>query len=186
VKRVSENPPARFPQRPIREAENIWWIAKVKPRQEKALAFDLIKENIEYYMPMYTKVTRRRDNNKPRKSVLPLFAGYLSFCPHKNAERAIFATGRVVNLVEVRHQKHFIGELEQIYYTLDLGMTLEPMEVLEGLAAGTLVSVQAGPLRGIQGTIVRIQNHHKLILSVEGLGRAALTVDASLVKPVEK
>jgi len=42
MKRVSENPPARFPARTIHEAEGVWWIAKVMPRQEKALAFDCI------------------------------------------------------------------------------------------------------------------------------------------------
>jgi transcription termination/antitermination protein NusG len=187
MKRISENPPARFPQRSIHESEGVWWIAKVKSRQEKALAFDLIKENIEYYLPLYTKVTRRHDNNKPRKSILPLFAGYLSFCAPRGMERATFATGRVVNLVEVRHQKHFKDELEQVYFALDLGMTLEPLEpAVAGLAPGTLVSVQSGPLRGIHGSIIRLQNNHKLVLSVDGLGLAAVTVDATMVKPVER
>ncbi|MBD3392791.1 MAG: hypothetical protein GF418_11870 [Chitinivibrionales bacterium] len=185
MKRVSDNPPARYPARRIHEAEAPWWIAKVKPRQEKALAFDLMRLETEYYLPMYTKVTRRRDNNKPRKSVLPLFPGYLSFCASAGTHRQVYATGRIVNLVEVRHQKHFMDELEQIYFTLDLGMPLEPLTDIGNLSPGMLVQVQSGPLHGIRGTISRIQGTHKLILSVEGLGRAALTVDASVVKPVE-
>lgn len=184
MKRVSENPPPRYPQRSIHEAQAPWWIAKVKPRQEKALAFDLIRKEIEYYCPMYTKVTRRRDNFKPRKSVLPLFPGYLSFCAPPGHERQVYTTDRVVNLVEVRHQKHFMSELEQIYYTLDLGMPLEPFVNIDELSPGMFVEVQSGPLRKIRGTVSRIQGTHKLILSVEGLGRAALTLDASIVKPV--
>jgi transcription antitermination factor NusG len=184
MKRVSENPPPRFPSRRISEAEGPWWIAKVKPRQEKALAFDLIKRDIEYYLPMYTKVVRRRDNNKPRKSVLPLFPGYLSFCAHEGTQRLVYSTGRIVNLVEVRHQRRFVDELEQIYFTLDLGMPLEPFVHVADLSPGMMVEVRSGPLSGIQGTISRIQGTHRLILSVEGLGRAALTVDASVVKPI--
>jgi transcriptional antiterminator RfaH len=184
MKRVSENPPPRFPARRIGEAQGPWWIAKVKPRQEKALAFDLITRGVEYYLPMYTKVVRRRDNNKPRKSVLPLFPGYLSFCAYAGAERLIFATNRIVNLVEVRHQKRFVNELEQIYFTLDLGMPLEPFARLEELSPGMMVEVRAGPLRGIRGTVKRMQGSHRLILSVDGLGRAALAVDASVVKPM--
>ncbi len=60
----------------------------------------------------------------------------------------------------------------------------KPFTDISELATGMLVEVQSGPLQGIRGTITRIQGTHKLILSVEGLGRAALSVDASIVKPI--
>jgi hypothetical protein len=75
MKRVDENPPTRHPAGPISESKEPWWVAKVKPRQEKAIAFDLIARSIDYYLPMFTKVVRRKDNNKPRKSILSLFPG---------------------------------------------------------------------------------------------------------------
>ena len=100
MKRVNENPPARFPVKPLDEYSLPWWVAKVKPRQEKALAFDFIAKNIEYYLPLLTKVTRRKDNNKPRKSIIPLFPGYISFCADKNDLRTAFSTGRVVNTID--------------------------------------------------------------------------------------
>ena len=82
MRNVTDNPPARFPDRPIGEAELPWFVAHVKPRQEKAAADDCLRLGVEYYLPMFTRVTRRRDNNKPRKSVLPLFPGYISVCRH--------------------------------------------------------------------------------------------------------
>lgn len=181
MKRISENPPARFPDRPIAAAENPWWIAKIKPRMEKAMAFDLIKRNVEYYLPMYTKVTRRRDNNKPRKSVLPLFPGYLSFCAAPGTQQSIYTTGRVVSVIEVRYQKRFVEELGQIYLGLNCGMPMEPVFTFE---PGESVEVFAGPLRGVHGVVTRINNEHRLVLEVEGLGRAAVLVDAGMVKPV--
>ena len=180
---LSKNPPSRFPERPIHDAEAPWWVAKVKPRQEKALAFDFITRHIEYYLPMYTKVTRRRDNNKPRKSIVCLFPGYISFCVPKGTERSIYSTNRIVNLVEVRNQTHFKKQLEQVYHTLELGIPLEPVDA-SNLKPGELVEVVSGPMRGIQGTIQRIQATHKLILSVDILGKAAVNVDASCVKPL--
>ncbi len=41
---------------------------KVKPRKEKAFAYDLLEKKLEYYLPMYTKVTKRSDgkNGKHR------------------------------------------------------------------------------------------------------------------------
>ena len=180
---LSKNPPSRFPERPIHDAEAPWWVAKVKPRQEKALAFDFITRHIEYYLPMYTKVTRRRDNNKPRKSIVCLFPGYISFCVPKGTERSIYSTNRIVNLVEVRNQTHFKKQLEQVYHTLELGIPLEPVDA-SNLKPGELVEVVSGPMRGIQGTVQKIQSTHKLILSVDILGKAAVNVEASCVKPL--
>jgi transcription antitermination factor NusG len=180
---LSKNPPARFPTRSIHEAEAPWWVAKVKPRQEKALAFDLLRDNIEYYLPMYTKVTRRRDNNKPRKSIVCLFPGYISFCPQKGYERTVYTTSRVVTIIEVKNQSLFKRELEQIYHTIDLGIPIEPYQGGD-LTPGKLVEVTSGPMRGLQGIIQKIHSGHKLILSVDLLGKAAVSIDAYLVKPV--
>jgi len=180
---LSKNPPGRFPIRTVHEAENPWWVAKIKPRQEKALAFDLIKRDIEYYLPMYTKVTRRKDNNKPRKSIVCLFPGYISICPQKGYERDIYATNRVVNLIEVKNQSHFKKELEQIYHTMDLGIPIEPYQGSD-LTPGKLVEVISGPMRGLQGVIQKIHSSQKLILSVDLLGKAAVSIDANYVKPI--
>ncbi|MFP4187116.1 MAG: transcription termination/antitermination protein NusG, partial [Acholeplasmataceae bacterium] len=175
---------SRFPQRSIHEAQGRWWVAKVKPRQEKALAFDLMEQNIEYYLPMYMKVVRRQDNNKKRKSILCLFPGYLSFCAEPGQQRHLYATGRIVNLVEIQHQSRFMKQLEQVYHTIDLGIPVEPWEDVDRLVEGTPVQVESGPLRGISGTVVRTQRSQKLVISVDALGRAAITVDAHMVKPV--
>jgi transcription antitermination factor NusG len=180
MKRVNENPPSRHPHHPIIQKNEPWWVAKVKPRQEKAVAFDLINLSIEYYLPMFTKVVRRKDNNKPRKSILPLFSGYISFCAEKKRLREALSTGRLVNIIEIRHQRRFIDELSQIYSALEQGVNLEPFA--EVYPAGTHVFVNSGPLHGIQGVIYKIHNKNKLILSVEGLGRAAVSVDMAHVK----
>jgi transcription antitermination factor NusG len=184
MKRVDENPPSRHPHGPITEAIAPWWVAKVKPRQEKAIAFDLMSLAIEYYLPLFTKVSRRKDNNKPRKSILPLFSGYISFSADKNRLRDVLRTGRVVNCIEIRHQKRFIEELCQIYFALEQGIPIEPF--VEAYPEGTGVHVVSGPLRGIRGVIAKIHNNNKLILSVEGLGRAVISVDQAQVKPDEK
>jgi transcription antitermination factor NusG len=182
MKRVGENPPQRWPNdAPLEVAGPPWWIAKVKPRQEKALADDFIRREIEYYLPLYTKVVRRKDNNKPRKSVLPLFSGYISFRAAKGGQQSIFSTGRVVSVLEVRHQKRFVEELNQIYGSLSGGFSLEPLETYQ---PGQLVKVKSGPLRGIIGTVIQIQNQSRLVLEVEGLGRAAMVVDAAMVKVI--
>jgi transcription antitermination factor NusG len=184
MKRVNENPPSRFPARTIAEASAPWWVAKVKPRQEKAIAFDFMKNEIEYYLPLVTKITRRKDNNKPRKSVLPLFPGYISFCSQEANATDVYKTGRVVSIIEIRHQRKFGEELSQIYQALESGVALEPLGDTSLYPPGTKVFIHAGPLRGIQGVITRVQDSDRLVLSVAGLGQASMLIDAAFVKPI--
>lgn len=184
MRRMSENPPARFPDRAISEAQFPWYVAHVKPRQEKATADDFRRLAVEYYLPLATKVTRRRDNNKPRKSVLPLFPGYICFAAAKEMHYRLYATGRLATIIEIKHQKRFMAELGQIYSLLEKGVPLEPCDFQ--FTEGTVVCIQSGPLRGIKGVVTSIKHADRLILSVEGLGQAIMTIGATMVKPVEE
>jgi transcription antitermination factor NusG len=184
MRRVSDNPPTRYPERPIGEAEHPWYVAHVKPRQEKSLADDCRRLGIEYYLPLVTHVTRRKDNNKPRKSVLPLFPGYISFAGTRETHYKLYATGRIASIITIKHQKKFIAELSQIFSLLENSVPLEPIDF--SYTEGAEVRVLAGPMQGIEGIVVSIKNQHKLVLSVEGLGQAVMTIDAAMVKPIER
>jgi len=52
------------------------------------------------------------------------------------------------------------------------------------LAEGDEVYIEAGPLRGVRGVITTVRDRERLILAVEGLGRAIATIDAAMVKPI--
>jgi transcription antitermination factor NusG len=176
------NPPLRFPERPIDQAEEKWWLVKVKPRQEKSLAFDLIAKNIEYYLPMYTKVTYRRGTNKRRKAVLPLFPGYI--CVAQKVPNDLYSTGRVARVIEVKVQEKFVRELTQVDCALRNGYTIAPVE--ERFMEEQEVEVVNGTLKGVKGIIVSVKKDRKLILTVDGLGRAAVEIDMAMVRSVKK
>jgi len=133
---------------------------------------------------MVTHVTRRKDNNKPRKSVLPLFPGYISITGTKETLFKLYATGRVATIITIKHQKKFIAELGQIYSILEKGVPLEPMDF--AFEAGAEVGVTTGPLRGIRGVVASVKNQKKLILSVDGLGQAMMSIDASMVRLIDR
>ena len=176
-----KTPPSRYPERPIEQAEAKWWIAKVKPRQEKQLAFDFLNFGIEYYLPLYNKVTFRPGTNKKRTFIVPLFPGYICFS--QDVPRDIYRTGRVVNLIEIRHQQRFIKELSQIYMALEKGFTLEPVDFSFDIE--TKVEIISGTLKGIRGIVANIKNNRRLILSVDCLGQAAVQVDMGQVKAID-
>ena len=181
---ISKNPPTRYPEGIIEKKETPWWVAKVKSRQEKAFAFDLLNREIEYYLPMYTKVTRRKDNNKPRKSIMPLFSGYVSFCTDEFTARSLYTTNRISTIIEVRGQLEFIKELNQIYHAVNLNITIEPV-ALSKLSLGQKVLIEAGPMKGMSGYIIKKLSKSQIAITVESLNMAAvITVDATVVTGV--
>lgn len=175
-----KTPPSRYPERPIDQAKEKWWIAKVKPRQEKQLAFDFIDFGVEYYLPLYQKVTFRPGTNKKRIFVVPLFPGYICFS--QDVPKDIYRTGRVVNIIEIRHQQRFIRELSQIFFVLEHGFTLEPVDYAFDLE--TKVEIISGTLKGVRGVVANVKDNSRLILSVDGLGQAAVQVDMRQVKAI--
>jgi transcription antitermination factor NusG len=177
---MEQTPPSRFPDVPIEQASSLWWVAKVKPRQEKQLAFDFINSGIEYYLPIYKKVSVRPGTRKKRTFDVPLFPGYICFA--QDTPKDIFVTGRVVNLIEVKDQKRFIRELSVVYNAIELGVAVEPLE--EMIALDTKVEVVSGLLKGIQGVVASIKNRVMIILEVSGLGRAAVQIEMAQVRVI--
>lgn len=180
---LSKNPPARYPKGEISTSDNPWWVAKLKARQEKAFAFELLNLEIEYYLPMYTKITKRKDNGKNRKSILPLFSGYLSFSTDEITAQSLYSTNRISNLIEVKAQKSFVRQLNQIYHTIDLKLPIEPV-AMKNLSLEQEIVIEDGPLKGTQGYVIKSFSNNQVAISVEGLGMAAITIDSTLVKAI--
>jgi transcription antitermination factor NusG len=176
-----DTPPVRFPDRPLSDASERWWIAKVKPRQEKLLAEDLLEKNIEYFLPLVVKNTPRPGTKHPRLFNVPLFPGYLCFA--QDTPKNIFSTGRVVNLMEVRNQSRFIRECDQVLRVIQGQI---PIDTLDEFVEGMPVVIEYGPLKGLQGIVAEIRGNSRLVLSVEGLGRACVTIENSWVKTIEE
>ena len=76
-----------------------------------------------------------------------------------------------------------MNQLEQVSHAVELGFPVEPLDT-SNLKPGEPVEVVSGPMRGVKGTIFKVHSTQKLILSVDILGKAAVSVDASLVKPL--
>ena len=180
---VNENPPIIWPEvKSIRDFVGQWWVAHTKSRNEKALAHDLIGKNISYFLPMAWKV--RRKSRRTIKSLLPLFGGYLFFCGDDNQRTELLKTNRVANMIEVKNQKQFLYELEQIEKVLQTGAPVTPHKYIK---EGQKCRVIAGPLFGVQGIVVKSKGVMRLVLQVDMLGQAAsVEIDIDLIEPVEE
>lgn len=159
-----------------------WAVAHVLPRNEKALARECIKLNIGYYLPLYVKRARRRDNQKIRKSVLPLLPGYFPFVDRDRARLSIFETRRIVHILEVVDQAGFVRDLEAIRRVAASGLSILG---IEQFAIGQLVRIKDGPLQGLTGIVREMKSPMRLLLNVEAVRLAvSVEIDSADVEPV--
>src|SRR5512137_2654694 len=97
----SENPPTGWPQgHGVRQAEGLWWVVHTKSRNEKALAWDLLRKDISYFLPMRWKTSRTSD--RTIRTLVPLFTGYLFFCGNEDQRVNVLQTNRAAGLIAVK------------------------------------------------------------------------------------
>lgn len=178
--KVSENPLSRWPaDRPLSQDLGRWSVACVKPRNEKALARELERLEVSYYLPMVKKITLRRDTGKPRKSVICAFPGYVPVVDYRQRKEDILRTGRIFNIISVSDQERFVSELENVRRALDGRLEAN---IRDELAVGKRAVVISGPLEGVEGVICDMDNPGKISLNVDMFKRAIIiTVSPDLL-----
>jgi hypothetical protein len=171
-----DNPPSRFPDIPILETTNDWFIAKVRARQEKALAFDMMAHGMGYYLPVITKSIKRPDTGKKRTSILPLFPSYLPFeC--ESAPTWLVRSERVIAIIRIKAKNRFRQQLHAIYQARDCDLVIASHTESE-YTLGRQVRLLEGPCTGLVGTVVKHISECILVMQVEGLGCAGIRVNA--------
>ncbi len=182
--RLSENPNPRWPaDRALLDDLGQWWVARVKPRNEKALAWELARLDVGYYLPMIRKRTIRRDNGKPRKSVLCIFPGYVPVVGYEEKKADILRSGRIVKMIRVIDQERFVAELENVRRALEHEMELG---LHPHLAVGLRVRIVSGPLQGMEGLVIDLDQPDKIFLNVEMFNQAiTVRVSPEQLVPVE-
>jgi len=178
----SENPPTTWPEeKSIGQFGGPWWVAHTKSRNEKALAQDLIRKDISYFLPMSWKIHRRR--GRTFRSLLPLFSGYLFFCGNENERLELLKTNRVANVIEVKNQQKLVDELLQIERAIRTGAPLSPHRYIK---TGRRCRVTAGSLAGLQGIVLKTERTARLILQIDMLGQAAsVEIDTDMIETID-
>jgi transcription antitermination factor NusG len=164
--RTGENPDTRFPPgRPLIEDIGNWAVAHLKSRREKAFVQELKQENIGYFLPLFEKRARRPDNGKLRKSIVPIFPGYVSVALLDEKEiKTVRSSSHFVQLIKVKDQNTFVKDLTQIQRILENGISVERHD---RLAPGDRVRVAVGVLVGLEGVVTKKGTKTRLMVSVD-------------------
>ncbi|MGB7844902.1 MAG: transcription termination/antitermination NusG family protein [Candidatus Acidiferrum sp.] len=168
----------------LRSQQWPWFALLVRASREKTATLFLENSGYQCYLPL-SKLTRRWSDRLKAVEV-PLFPGYL-FCRMDPGDRlgVLMAPG-VIQIVGVGRTPLPVDENEilALQRAATNGISMTPWPYMK---VGQMARIEAGPLKGLTGIVVRIKSGMKLVLSVSLLQRSvAVEIDrAWLSEPFE-
>lgn len=158
-----------------------WWTIFTKARNEKALARDLLRFEIPYYLPMVPK------ENLVRKRVvhshIPLFGGYVFMFGDEDDRIQALTTNRVSVTLNVDDQQQLRHDLNQLHRLIESGA---PLTIEQRLQPGRKVRIKSGAFSGVEGVITqRRGGQRRLLVAVHFLqSGVSLEVEDFKVEPL--
>jgi transcription antitermination factor NusG len=156
-----------------------WYALTIRSRFEKFAAKSLRDKGYEEYLPL-TRSTRRW-SDRMKTIATPLFPGYL-FCKFDIQDRLpILVVPGVLYIVAIGKAPATIPEsqISSLQQVITSGMECEPWPFPQ---VGQSVSVERGPLAGLNGIVIENKSSLRLVLSLPLLQRAvAVEMDRSCV-----
>ena len=167
-----------------------WYALSVKHQHELAVRSALEFKGFEALVPTYR--ARRRWSDRVKEIDLPLFVGYV-FCRFPFAERIkVIGAPGVAKVVEFGGAPAEVSESEIAAIRAVMASKL-PVRPWPYLKPGDRVRVERGPLRGVEGILLREavrercgeRDSLQLVIGVEMLQRSlAVELEPDMVAPV--
>jgi transcription antitermination factor NusG len=161
--------------------EHPWYALSVRPRYEKIVENFLENFRYESFLPTYK--SRRLWSDRVKELDVPLFPGYL-FCRFDIHNR--------LPILTIPGVQHIVGgtkipapidkaEINAIQRVIRAGAVREPWPFLQ---EGDRVRIEQGSLAGVEGILLQVKGHHRLVLSITLLQRSvSVEVDSAFVRP---
>jgi transcriptional antiterminator RfaH len=157
-----------------------WWALHTKPRQEKALARQLLALETPFFLPLIPRA--RSLAGRRMKSMLPLFGGYLFLFGTDEERIRSLATSRVTQVLPVPHENEFRQDLRNIRDLIEAGVALTPESRLQ---PGQRVRVKSGSLMGLEGVVLSRRGEDRLLVAVRFLEQGvSIQISDFQVEPI--
>jgi len=160
----------------------LWYAGCTAARHEKRVAEHLEQRGVEHFLPLYETI--HRWNNGRHRVQLPLFPGYLFVRIALRDRLRVLEVPGFVRLVGFSGLPCPLPEadISKMRDALKTGVLAEPYPYL---TAGTRVEIRSGPLQGMTGILLRRQNKHRIVISVDLIMRSMVVeVEAGDVVPL--
>jgi transcription antitermination factor NusG len=159
---------ANTPILPATYYEARWYAAYTSANHEKRVSEQLGVREVEHFLPLYASLRRWKDRRV--KLELPLFPGYVFVRTALRSRLQVLQVPGVVRLVGFDGSPAALpeDEIEALRSSLR-GLRAEPHPYLR---EGRRVRVQAGPLAGLTGILLRRKSGARFVVSVDLIQRS--------------
>jgi transcription antitermination factor NusG len=175
--------------RPVAAAPLCWYAVYTRSNFEKRVAANLAAKGVESYLPVVQQLHQWKDRKKMVD--LPVFPGYV-FVRFRDTATTRLGVLRTAGTVRILGQEDRIEpvpewEIESIRRLLKANV---PCFAHPFLREGAWVRVKRGPLKDLEGLLVRVKSKTRLVLSVALLSQSVATEidvsDVEVIRPGRK
>jgi len=159
-----------------------WNAIYTRHQHEKSIARALSSKGLHVFLPLYQTVHLSR--NRPQNLQLPLFPCYVFVRGALCHRMQIVETPGVHSIVTCAGIPAIVPpeQITNLRRVVEDSVQAQPHEYLQ---SGDRVVVISGSLQGVDGILVRAKGSHRLVVSVEMLGRSAsVEIDVTRVRRI--
>lgn len=158
-----------------------WHVLFVRSNQEKRVAQHLSSRAVEYFLPTYESIRQWQDRKV--KLISPLFPGYV-FVRLTLVDRSkALLVPNVVSLVGTRNTPSVISD-EEVEW-IKRGIVHGKAEPHPYLKVGDPVLITAGPMAGMEGSLIQMHNCTRILVRLNSISRAfTVEIDSVCVQRV--
>ena len=165
------------------QQDNKKWIAVyTKPRHEKTVENELLKKGFEVYLPILKE--RRKWSDRKKWVEFPLFRSYIFVRTEIKNSLFVLQTMGVVKVVKFGGEVAVIqnDSIQAIKLMIEGGY--KP-EAIDYFVKGETVEVKNGPLKGLIGEVIRVDNNDRLVVRVDAIQHSiSVQIDRGYLKSV--
>lgn len=146
-----------------------WVVFYTLAKREK----DLMRKLAAAAIPFYAPLVRRRLHSaggRVRTSYVPLFPGYVFSLLDDEQRRSALATNTISRWLSVPDERMLEDDLRGIRRLIEADRPLTPESLIQ---PGQAVRVKSGPLRGLEGTVLKRQGRERLMVAIRFLNQGA-------------
>ena len=165
------------------QQDNKKWIAVyTKPRHEKTVENELLKKGFEVYLPILKE--RRKWSDRKKWVEFPLFRSYIFVRTEIKNSLFVLQTMGVVKVVKFGGEVAVIqnDSIQAIKLMIEGGYM---PEAIDYFVKGETVEVKNGPLKGLIGEVIRVDNNDRLVVRVDAIQHSiSVQIDRGYLKSV--
>jgi transcription antitermination factor NusG len=159
--------------------KQFWYAVYTRTRHEKSVAEQCKQRGITTFLPLYR--VQHRWNQRLALVLLPLFPSYVFVQIVPQDRVRVLSVPGIVSIVSFNGHPAVVPD-SQIEF-LNRAITLGQAHPHTYLRSGRRVRVTAGPLVGLEGIVVEVKNHVKVVVSFEWMCRSvAISLDPAEIQ----